>query len=249
MLKFSTCLRNKILGQAPSLSSTVTMSAATIAAVDGGAGEDTLTDSGNGFVTAGFKAGDGILMSGWTAPAAANNKVVIATAVVAGTINVATGILVAKGTGDTVVMTLVQGGSIRDIFRNGILRVYSGTQPATADAAVTGSLLLEITLASGAFVSGAKANGINLGIPALGIIAKDSGIWSGVIAVTGTAGWYRFFANGADSGGIDTTYIYPRIDGAVGISGAELNFSSTSLVQGATLTFDSYQLSMAASQS
>ena len=36
-------------------------------------------------------------------------------------------------------------GSLRDMFQNGKIEIYSGAQPATADAAVTGTLLCTIT--------------------------------------------------------------------------------------------------------
>lgn len=41
-------------------------------------------------------------------------------------------------------------GSYKDAFSNGKIEIYSGAQPATADAAVTGVLLCTITNASGA---------------------------------------------------------------------------------------------------
>lgn len=41
-------------------------------------------------------------------------------------------------------------GSYRDAFNNGRLEIYSGSQPATANAAVTGTLLCTVTAASGA---------------------------------------------------------------------------------------------------
>jgi len=39
-------------------------------------------------------------------------------------------------------------GSLKDAFENGRLEIYTGAQPATADAAVTGTLLCTITSAS-----------------------------------------------------------------------------------------------------
>ena len=45
-------------------------------------------------------------------------------------------------------------GSFKDAFRDGTLRVYSLSQPTTADAAVTGTLLVELSLASGAYTQG-----------------------------------------------------------------------------------------------
>ena len=56
--------------------------AATIAFAEGGAGADTITDSGNGFLIAGFQAGDQITVSG----SASNDETYTIDSVVAGTI-------------------------------------------------------------------------------------------------------------------------------------------------------------------
>jgi hypothetical protein len=40
---------------------------------------------------------------------------------------------------------LAAGGSYKDMFQNGCMEIYSGAQPANADAAVTGTLLCTIT--------------------------------------------------------------------------------------------------------
>lgn len=42
------------------------------------------------------------------------------------------------------------GGSLKDALQGGELQIYTGAQPATAEAAVTGTLLATITSASGA---------------------------------------------------------------------------------------------------
>jgi hypothetical protein len=61
-------------------------SATTIAFLENGASKDTITDSGSGFVTAGFEAGDIIVISGSTS----NNGEYTISAVVAGTITLIT---------------------------------------------------------------------------------------------------------------------------------------------------------------
>lgn len=60
----------------------------TIAFVDGGAGDDTITDSASGFVTAGFTTGDYITIAGATT--AGNNTTYTLTNVAAGTLTMAT---------------------------------------------------------------------------------------------------------------------------------------------------------------
>lgn len=54
---------------------------------------------------------------------------------------------------------IVQHGSLKKAFQNGKILIYSGAQPATADAAPTGTLLCTITRASGAHTSEVLATG------------------------------------------------------------------------------------------
>jgi hypothetical protein len=83
-------------------------------------------------------------------------------------------------------------------------------------------------------------NGLNWGVSAAGVIAKDSGVWSGVAAASGTAGWFRFEAAVNDAGSLDSTESVIRADGAVSTSGAELNLGTTVIVSGATQTISSF---------
>lgn len=50
-------------------------------------------------------------------------------------------------------------GSLKDAFQNGKLEIYSGAQPATAEAAVTGTLLCTITSSSAARTAEVFATG------------------------------------------------------------------------------------------
>lgn len=244
-LRLSTCLRNKMLSAVPARH-VASITGTGIAAVDGGGGADTFTDTGNGFVTAGFSIGDSILVTGFTGANAGSHGPFTLTGVAAGTLTVATGSIIASDSaGESVTIVALTGGSLRDIFKDGVLNIYSGSQPSSADAAVTGTLLCTITVSSGAFVAGAVANGLEFDAASEGAISKlSTQTWSGVNLATGTAGYFRLFANGTDTGVADTTHIYPRIDGAIATAGSELNLSSTSLVTGATLTIDTFTLTL-----
>lgn len=122
----------------------------------------------------------------------------------------------------------VDSGSMKDIMADGVLRIYSGSQPANADAAVAGTLLVEITVDGGAFVHGAQANGLYLDDASSGAISKPSGVtWKGTAVATGTAGWARWCANPSDTGGSSTTLA--RIDMSVGTSNADLILVSTTI--------------------
>jgi hypothetical protein len=127
-------------------------------------------------------------------------------------------------------------------FANGVMYIYSGPQPANADSAVQGTLLGIVTKAGGAFVAGTSTNGLNLGAPASGVVAKDSNAWQMTGLANGTAGWFRLKGNAADSDASSTTL--PRLDGAVSTAGGDLNLSSVNIVSGAPTTIDVWQFTL-----
>jgi hypothetical protein len=134
---------------------------------------------------------------------------------------------------------------LKTIMQNGVIRIYPGVQPASADDAEGATHLIEITVSSGAFTPGTATNGLNFADPAAGACAKATGeVWSGAAAATGTAGWFRFYANDRTTGA-DTSHA--RFDGSVSTSGAQLNMSSTAITAGATTTIDSFTVTMPAS--
>lgn len=136
-------------------------------------------------------------------------------------------------------------GSFKTIMQNGVIRIFPGVQPASADDAEGATHLIEITESSGAFTPGAAASGLNFDAPVNGVTAKAAGeVWSGSAAATGTAGWFRFYANDRTTGA-DTAHA--RFDGSVSTSGAQLNMSSTAITAGATTTIDSFVVTMPAS--
>lgn len=238
-LRFSTGLRNLLLGKVPAIGG-ATITANTIAAVNGS--PDSFTDSGNGFLTAGFQTGDTILALGFTT--LANNGVFTISSAAAGTLQISETTVTNEGAGSNRTLCVIKGGSLKDIFKDGTLKIYSGSQPSDADQAVSGTLLVSITLGSGAFAYGAAAYGLEFGTASSGVIAKDSGVWSGVATASGTAGWFRLTANATDAGAL--SLVLPRIDGAIGTSGAQLNMSSTTITLGATTTIDTFSITFPA---
>jgi len=94
----------------------------------------------------------------------------------------------------------------------GTIKVYSGSQPATADTAASGTLLVTITLNDPSF--GASASGV--------ITADVDPIPTGTAVATGTAGWARV----ADSDGLAV------VDGSVAASGGDFTISTTSITSG-----------------
>jgi hypothetical protein len=244
-LRLSTGFRQAMLGVIPARSAVVVYTATTIAAVDGGASDDTLTDSGSGFVTEGFAVGDSVLILGFTGANAGCVGPVTLTGVAAGTLTFATGSLTASdAAGESITLVAIRGGAFRDIFKHGVLEIYSGSQPATADTAESGTKLLRITVSSGAFSAGAPTSGLLFGAPSAGVIAKNSDVWSGVGLSTGTAGWWRLYNNAYTTGG-GTSGV--NIDGNCATSGGDLNMASLTVTLSATTTIDSFSITMPAS--
>lgn len=239
MWRLSTGLRNALLQATHYVPKAKTANTISFEDGTGGSGADRIVDSGNGL--AGFKAGDCITVFG----AASNNvKGVQLLSVSAGALEVPAGSLTTEASGASVTIATASGGSYAGIFRNGVMCIFSGSQPADADSAESGTLLCTITLASGAFTPGADANGLNFGQVSSGVLHKAlNEVWSGVNAASGIAGWFRFYDNAMITGGSSSAI---RIDGACATSGAQLSVSSTTLTAGVTTTIDSVAITMPA---
>lgn len=93
--------------------SAVTVTGTTYAVASG-----TITDSGSGFVTAGFRVGDVLVIAGFTGTAA-NNTMVVITGVAAGTLTVApVGAFTNDAAGESVTLTAYRSGQGDDEFTN-----------------------------------------------------------------------------------------------------------------------------------
>lgn len=133
---------------------------------------------------------------------------------------------------------LLVTGSLRDTMDLGFINIYAGTVPADADAALGGATLL-CTISNNSTGTGLT---LESAVAAAGVAEKTiAEVWSGVNAATGTASFFRYVAP-ADDGTLSTSQ--PRIQGSVGVSGAELNLSSTSLTSAATQTIDFFNLAL-----
>jgi hypothetical protein len=111
----------------------------------------------------------------------------------------------------------------------GVLRIYTGAQPADADDAPTGTLLVSITLADPAF--GASSAGV----------AQLAGTpRSGTAVASGTAGWFRI----VDSNGVTV------VDGSVTATGGggDLELDNTNIATGQQVSVSALSLSIPASE-
>jgi hypothetical protein len=105
----------------------------------------------------------------------------------------------------------------------GKIEIRTGTQPATADTAASGTLLATFTLGSPGF--GAASSGVITlaGVPLT--VAASS---------TGTAGYFRLMTSANSS----------IMDGAIGTSGQQINLNTTSITTGVNVTITSGTITM-----
>jgi hypothetical protein len=106
----------------------------------------------------------------------------------------------------------------------GTIKIYTGSQPATADTAVGGATLLAtFTLGSPGF-----------GAASGGVITLSGTPLTVAAAATGTAGWFRLATSGAAA----------VLDGSVGTSGNQINLNTTSITSGVNVTITSGTITM-----
>jgi hypothetical protein len=105
------------------------------------------------------------------------------------------------------------------LLNGGKLRIYDGTQPATADTAITDQVLLaELTFGNPAF------GAATAGVAAAEAITKDSSADH-----SGNASWFRALKS-------DNTPVY---DGSVGVSGCDLNLNRIDIQSGGEVSVTS----------
>lgn len=103
------------------------------------------------------------------------------------------------------------------LANSGLLKLYTGTQPATAETALSGNTLLAtLTLNATAF-----------GAAALGVITANAITADTNAAATGTATWFRLFKSDG------TTVVF---DGTVGTATANLIMNSAAIQAGAAVS-------------
>ena len=128
----------------------------------------------------------------------------------------------------------------------GVINFYSGAQPASPDAAPTGTFLGRATLSGGAWTAGAPTNGLNFGTVvdgtggAASLDKASAEEWKFICSVAGTIGWGRFVGNPADSGTTSTTL--PRIDFSVGVTSGDALMSKVTYAIGETGVIQSFNM-------
>jgi len=230
---FSTGMKNALLDKDPSIP--VQLAATTISFGDGTGtgGNDQILDSGNGLAVFADYPYYLINVKGSTS----NNVSAIVKTVTAAAIEVPAGTFTTEAASAPVVLSIVAGGSLCDVLRNGVMYIYSGSRPTDADQIENGTLLAIIARNGGAFVSGAPDYGINLRQvsdatiermldPATGVAM----LLSGTGIVTGAAAWCRFHANTVTTGASTSAV---RMDGRISTSTSS---SEVTMPGGTTVT-------------
>lgn len=132
---------------------------------------------------------------------------------------------------------MLETGSLKGAFTTLEMRIYSGTEPASADDTITGVKLTTIRGPSAAALAFDAAAG--------GSLPKAAAqVWSGVNVASGTATHFRL-VDVSDTDASSSTA--KRIQGKCGTAGAELNMTSTSIANGATQTIDGGSITQPAS--
>ena len=108
------------------------------------------------------------------------------------------------------------------IGASGLLRIYDGTPPASANAALSGNTLLA-TLPLSATAAPAASGGVLT----FNAITDDASA-----DATGTASFFRLLTSGATA----------VVQGTVGTSGEDINFNSVSFVAGGNVAISSLVL-------
>jgi hypothetical protein len=121
---------------------------------------------------------------------------------------------------------------------DGILNVMSRIDGDTFTSAATANC----TIADRVAAVDSDCLGLDVAA-ATGVISKNIDIWSGVNLATGTAGYFRLVTS-SDTGILSTTD--KRLQGNISTAGAEMNLSNLNLTLGATLTIDSFSITLPA---
>lgn len=114
-----------------------------------------------------------------------------------------------------------QADALSVLADNGYIRIYDGTQPATADTAISSQVLL----AELRFNVDAAPSAVD-GVLTFNAITQDSSANN-----TGTASWFRALKSDG------STVLF---DGAVGTTGSDMSIETTSIVAGAIVGVTSF---------
>ena len=129
--------------------------------------------------------------------------------------------------------TMLGNSSFDDAMGSPVLMLFTGTIPATADAAITGTLLCIVS-------DDATGDPLLFDVPAGGVIPKDPAqVWRGPVTVSGTATHWRL-VDSTDDGTASTTAC--RVQGLCAVAASDMNMSNVNLTAGGSQSIDACNL-------
>lgn len=132
---------------------------------------------------------------------------------------------------------MLDTSALKTLLDDGFIKIYAGSVPATADAALGGATLLS-TLSDNGGVDGLDFEAAAVD----GVLSKASGqTWKGTNVATGTAAFYRY-VTAADDGSASTTL--PRIQGTIGSVSADLLMANTTLTVSEEFTLNNFYVQL-----
>lgn len=132
---------------------------------------------------------------------------------------------------------LLDTGSLYSQINGMLIRIYAGTVPASPESDATGNTLL-CTISTESLGTGLQFESTAVN----GMLSKAAaGIWTGDCVATGTATFYRLGAI-SDTAAASTTTV--RIQGTVGLAGADLNVTNTTFTNGEEKRIDYFVVGM-----
>lgn len=119
------------------------------------------------------------------------------------------------------------------LLNNGKIIIYSGTEPTTANTALSGNTVLaDISLAATAFATAViDDDGVSRKIEAAGVPRSDTSA-----DASGTATFFRAYQSGGSG---NTSVVY---QGTCGTSGQQLNLNSTDIILNGNVSISSLKI-------
>lgn len=131
---------------------------------------------------------------------------------------------------------LLDSGSFRSAMNSGVINIYSGTAPASANDAIPGGATLLCTISDDGTGGGLTFEAA----AAAGLLQKSAAqVWKGTVANAGLATWFRF-VTASDTGASSTSEL--RVQGTVGIAGTDMQITNPNLVGAAEQKVDYFSI-------
>ena len=125
-------------------------------------------------------------------------------------------------------------GALNTALTGGSIELRTGSKPASASAAATGTLLARLTDTAQSWSYGSSTHGLTFDAASGGVLSKAAAqTWSGTVLADGTVGYARFVSASASETGSNVLDTISRLDLSVSAGGGgECRLSHIDLVTG-----------------